>query len=146
MVLRFYLLLSVFSSIVADCTEKQNHSLMCGYLVTSMALGGLIGSAMSSYITAMTGDLTVPLRITLILIALLAVYLSILPESLRYTPAPLPRISTSSDEVSDHGAPSPTTTSLSAVWRFFTIAKEATCMIFDPVMFILPGRVPNRYT
>ncbi|KAG0291243.1 hypothetical protein BGZ96_005377 [Linnemannia gamsii] len=127
---------------IADCTEKQNRSLMCGYLVTSMALGGLIGSALSSYITTVTGDLTVPLRITLILIAFLAVYLSILPESLRYTPAPL-SISTNSDEVSDHGVPSPIATSPSAVQRLFNIAKEATCMIFDPVMLILPGRVPK---
>ncbi|KAF8946059.1 hypothetical protein BGZ47_001384 [Haplosporangium gracile] len=69
---------------IADVTEKQDRSLICGYLVTSMTLGGLIGAAMSTYIPTATGDLTVPLRITLTLIVLLAAYLSALPQSLRY--------------------------------------------------------------
>ncbi|KAF9541387.1 hypothetical protein EC957_003117 [Mortierella hygrophila] len=127
----------------ADVTEKRNRSLMSGYLVTSMALGGLIGSTISTYISTVTGDLTAPLRITLILIALLAAYLSILPESLRYTPAPLPWISASIDDASDRRLPDSTATSPWAILNFFHVAKEATCMIFDPVLLILPGRVPK---
>ncbi|KAG9069348.1 hypothetical protein KI688_010248 [Linnemannia hyalina] len=127
----------------ADVTEKQNRSLMNGYLVTSMALGGLIGSTISTYISTATGDLTAPLRITLILIALLAAYLSILPESLRYTPAPLPWISASIGDASDRRLPDSTATSPWAILSFFNLAKEATCMIFDPVLFILPGRIPK---
>lgn len=126
---------------IADVTEKQDRSLMCGYLVTSMALGGFIGYTVSTYITTVTGDPTVSFRITLILIALLAAYLSILPESLRYTPAPLPCVSASIGHVSDRGVLDSTVTSPWALWSFFNLAKEATCMIFDPVLLILPGRV-----
>ncbi|OAQ34787.1 MFS general substrate transporter, partial [Linnemannia elongata AG-77] len=125
---------------IADVTEKQNRSLMCGYLVTSMALGGLIGSTISTYIWTLTGDLTVPLRITLILIALLAVYISILPESLRYSPASSLCISSGIDDASGRGVPDSTATSPWAIWNFFNLAKEATCMIFDPILLILPGR------
>lgn len=130
-------------SFVADVTEKQNRSLICGYLVTSMALGGLTGSTISTYIWTATGDLTVPLRITLILIALLAVYISILPESLRYSPASSLCISSGIDDASGRGVPDSTATSPWAIWNFFNLAKEATCMIFDPILLILPGRVPK---
>ncbi|KAK3844251.1 MAG: major facilitator superfamily domain-containing protein [Linnemannia gamsii] len=132
---------------IADCTRKGQRSLIVGYLVTSMSSGSMIGSIMSTYFSTVTGDLTVPLRISLILLAFLAVYLSILPESFRYTPAPLPCISNNtSDSInSDRGGINPTATgsSLWAVWGFFNLAREATCMIFEPIYSVLPGRIPK---
>ncbi|KAG0202197.1 hypothetical protein BGX33_009871 [Mortierella sp. NVP41] len=130
-------------SYCADCTSKGQRSLLIGYVSTSMALGNIIGSVIGGHLTRVTGDFTVSLRISLILTALLAVYLSIVPESLRTKPVPLPFLSRTSDDASDHGVSSPTRMSRWSIWRLVSLVKEATSMICDPILHFLPGRVPR---
>jgi len=108
-----------------------------------MSLGVLIGSTISSHISVVTGDLTVSLRIALIMIGLLAVYLSILPESLRSTPAPLPFVSNISGNSVERGIANSIASSTSTIRSAFSLAKESMSMIFDQVLLVLPGRVPR---
>jgi len=99
----------------------------------------MMGSALSSYIGTLTGDRTAILRVALIVIALLAVYLTFVPESLRRKPAPLAFLVADHSE-DRHGA-AESTAHQSIAWRIVNFVKEGTTMVLDPVKVFFPGRI-----
>ncbi|KAF9146750.1 hypothetical protein BGX30_009532 [Mortierella sp. GBA39] len=114
-----------------------------GYIIVALAIGSMGGTALTTHIEETTGDITLILRITLIIIALLAIYMTFVPESLRRKPIPLPYLVPYRDE-SEHGtedtaSPPPR----SYFWTIVGFFNEGTSMIFDPVLAILPGRIPK---
>ncbi|KAG0271139.1 hypothetical protein BGZ95_001100 [Linnemannia exigua] len=111
-----------------------------GYIIVALSLGSMIGSAISDYILEVTGDRTMVLRISLILTALLAIYLTYVPESLRRKPASLTFLATnrinSEHEAADADSPS-------TFWNIVAFFKSGASMILDPVMAALPGKIPK---
>ncbi|KAG0376965.1 hypothetical protein BGX24_006947 [Mortierella sp. AD032] len=125
---------------VADCTPKSQRGLTMGYIIVALSLGSMAGSAISDYILEVTGDRTMVLRIPLILTALLAIYLTYVPESLRRKPASLNFLATNRID-SEHETAN--TASSSTFWSIVAFFKSGASMILDPVMAILPGRIPK---
>jgi len=121
---------------------------MIGYMVTSAALGGIVGPSLGAYINSKTSDLTVVVKISLVLTALLAIYLTLLPESLKTKPAPLANIFTSQAEACQQ-PPVPTNTSLRQakdsvlrnLKRALNLFKDNLISIFDPLLLFLPRNV-----
>ncbi|KAF9541386.1 hypothetical protein EC957_003116 [Mortierella hygrophila] len=112
-----------------------------GYIVVAMAIGSMGGAALKTHIEESTGDFTLILRITLIVIALLAIYMTFVPESLRRKPIPLPYLAPHREEI-EHGTEdtaSPPTRSY--FWTIVGFFNDGTSMILDPVLAILPGRI-----
>ncbi|OAQ34790.1 hypothetical protein K457DRAFT_121386 [Linnemannia elongata AG-77] len=149
---------AVFSYTV-DCTTGNNRSRTIGYLSTSFALGNIVGSAMGGAINKATGDLTVVVKISLVCTALLAIYLSALPESLKTKPASLTQWM-ASQAGGDHQTSRATistqakeaTVFVQTLKRVFYLAKANLSTIFDPLLLFVPGHVPKsekmatRYT
>ncbi|KAF9146748.1 hypothetical protein BGX30_009530 [Mortierella sp. GBA39] len=146
-------------SYTIDCTTGNNRSRTIGYLVTSFALGNIVGSALGGSISKATGDLTVVVKISLVCTAFLAVYLSALPESLKTKPASLTQWMTS--QAGGHHQTTNATISTQAkeatsfvqtLKRVFYLAKASLSTIFDPLLLFVPGHVPKsekmatRYT
>ncbi|KAF9154704.1 hypothetical protein BG015_000159 [Linnemannia schmuckeri] len=149
---------AVFSYTV-DCTTGDNRSRMLGYLATSFALGNIAGSALGASIFSATGDLTVAVKISLVCTALLAIYLSALPESLKTKPASLTQWMTSQAggyrQTTDHTLSTQakeSTPFVQTLKRVYYLAKANLSTIFDPLLLFVPGHVPKsekmatRYT
>lgn len=130
-----------------------------GYLGTSFALGNIVGYALGGSISKATPDLTLVVKISLVCNALLAIYLSALPESLKTRPASLTQWMTS-QAGGDHQTTNATvsTQAKEAIplvqtlkWVFY-LAKANLSTIFDPLLLFVPGHVPKsekmatRYT
>ncbi|KAF8946057.1 hypothetical protein BGZ47_001382 [Haplosporangium gracile] len=137
----------------------DNRSRMLGYLGTSYALGNIVGSALSGSILNATRDLTVVVKISLVCTALLAIYLFILPESLKTKPASLTQWMTSQaggDRQTTHHTLSTqakgSTPFVQTLKRVYYLAKAKLPTIFDPLLLFVPGHVPKsekmttRYT
>ncbi|KAF9122527.1 hypothetical protein BGW39_009692 [Mortierella sp. 14UC] len=125
---------------LADCTPKGRRGVATGYIIISLGVGSVAGGSVADYILEETGDRTAVLRIPLILIALLAIYLAYVPESLRRKPAPLTFLAS---DRSDSGHEAEDTDSSSTFWTIVAFFKQGTSMILDPVLAILPGRIPK---
>ncbi|OAQ34788.1 MFS general substrate transporter [Linnemannia elongata AG-77] len=127
----------------ADCTQKSQRALTIGYIIVALAIGSMSGAILMMHIKETTGDPTLILRIALIIVALLAIYMSFVPESLRRKPIPLPCLvphrDESEHETEDTTSPPPR----SYFWSIVGFFNEGTSMIFDPVLAILPGRIPK---
>ncbi|KAF9108859.1 hypothetical protein BGX29_003789 [Mortierella sp. GBA35] len=130
----------------ADCTPKNQRSLMIGYLIASMSLGNIIGPALGGYIYRATGDLTVVVKISLVSVALLALYLSILPESLKRKPVSLAQLiagKTGRDGL-EETLLGPAKEETSVAWTFkrvYYLIKANLSTIFDPLLVVVPGRI-----
>ncbi|KAF9908311.1 hypothetical protein EC991_009955 [Linnemannia zychae] len=124
---------------IADCTPKGQRGLAMGYIVVALGVGSVTGGSVADYIIDKTGDRTAVLRIPLILIALLAIYLKYVPESLRRKPAPLTFLVS---DRSDSGHEAEDNTTPSTFWIIVAFFKQGTSMMLDPVLAILPGRIP----
>lgn len=114
-----------------------------GYIIVALSLGSMSGATLMKYIKATTGDPTLILRVALIIIALLAIYMTFVPESLRRKPTPLPFCAPHRVE-GEHGTED--TASLpprSIFWSIAGFFNEGTSMIFDPVLVLLPGKIPK---
>lgn len=128
---------------LADCTQKSRRALTMGYIIIALAIGSMSGATLMMHIKKTTGDPTLILRIALIIIALLAIYMTFVPESLRRKPIPLPCLMPHRDE-SEHGAEDAASSPpRSYFWTIVGFFNEGTSMIFDPVLAILPGRIPK---
>lgn len=135
---------------------------MLGYLGTSFALGNIIGYAVGGSIIIATGDLTVVVKISLVFTALLAIYLSALPESLKMKPTSLTQWIASQATVDSQTA-CDTLSTLSTrakeeipvvqtLTRAYNLIKANLSTMFDPLLLFVPGHVPKsekmvtRYT
>lgn len=119
-------------------------------MVTCFAVGNTIGSVLGAYLARNAGDLTVVLRLALILTALLSWYLSIIPESLKSP-------SSTDTHPSDNGSDSeldidgdelsrPNRSVALRFWTFrnaFGVVKECLAMITDPITLFFPENVPK---
>lgn len=119
-------------------------------MATCLAVGNTIGSVLGAYLTRNAGDLTVVLRLALILTALLSVYLSVVPESLRkpFTADahPIDSGNESEQEVEGEELLRPRRTETSHSWTFksiFVFVKECLAMITDPLALFLPEHIPK---
>ncbi|KAK3844250.1 MAG: major facilitator superfamily domain-containing protein [Linnemannia gamsii] len=137
----------------ADITPRNQRSVVLGLMAVFLAMGYTIGSALGAYFTKNAGDLTSVLRFALILMALLSMYLSIIPESLpllsRPSNAQLHQVDR--DDESEQGLdgdelPKQMTCETSHRWtlkRIANLAKECLVMIADPLTLFLPHQVPK---
>lgn len=126
---------------------------------TSFALGNIVGAALGGSISKTTGDLTLVVKISLVCTALLALYLSALPESLKTKPASLTQWMTSQaggDRQTTNATISTQakeeTPFMQTLKRVFYLTKENLSTIFDPLLLFVPGHVlksekmATRYT
>ncbi|KAG0376964.1 hypothetical protein BGX24_006946 [Mortierella sp. AD032] len=131
----------------ADCTPKDQRSLVIGFLLTSFALGNILGSPLGGYISHATGDLTVVVKISLMSTALLAIYLSFLPESLKTRPVSLTQWMKSQTDSEDSNTISTQRKEVTSIAQSFKHAysfiKTNLSTIFDPLLLFVPGHVPQ---
>ncbi|KAF9908310.1 hypothetical protein EC991_009954 [Linnemannia zychae] len=137
----------------ADITTRNRRSVTLGLMAVLLAIGYTIGSAMGVYFTKNAGDLTNVLQFSLILMALLSIYLSIVPESLPYLNEPVSTQVHSVDSGSEgeqgqysEQPPKQRTVDASHRWTFNSVVnlgKECLGMIIDPILIFLPHRVPK---
>ncbi|KAK3844253.1 MAG: major facilitator superfamily domain-containing protein [Linnemannia gamsii] len=131
----------------ADCTPKDQRSLVIGFLLTSFALGNILGSPLGGYISHATGDLTVVVKISLMSTALLAIYLSFLPESLKTRPVSLTQWMKSQTDSEDNNTISTQRKEATSIAQSFKHAysfiKTNLSTIFDPLLLFVPGHVPQ---
>ncbi|KAG0273006.1 hypothetical protein BGZ95_011183, partial [Linnemannia exigua] len=131
----------------ADCTPKDQRSLMIGFLLTSFALGNVLGNPLGGYISDATGDLTVVVKISLMLTALLAIFLSFLPESLKTRPISLTQWMKSQTDSDDSNTISTggkkATLVAQSLKRTYSFIKTNLSTIFDPLLLFVPGHVPQ---
>ncbi|KAF9122526.1 hypothetical protein BGW39_009691 [Mortierella sp. 14UC] len=120
------------------------------FLMTSLALGNILGTILGGYISRATGDLTVVIKISLVSTALLAIYLSVLPESLKTTPLSLSqwmRSQTDKDHSADGDSlstrPKKAASIVQSLKRAYCLFRANISTIFDPLLLFVPGRVPK---
>lgn len=137
----------------ADVVPRTGRSLALGLMVTCLAVGNTIGSVLGAYLSSNAGDLTVVLRLALILTALLSVYLSVVPESLRKPITADAHLidsdNESEQEVEGEELSRPRGTETSHSWRFksiFVFVKECLAIITDPIALFLPEHIPKSKT
>ncbi|KAK5821710.1 major facilitator superfamily domain-containing protein [Linnemannia elongata] len=134
----------------ADVVPRTGRSLALGLMVICLAVGNTIGSVLGAYLARNAGDLTVVLRLALILTALLSVYLSVIPESLRKPSTadahPIDSGNESEQEVDGEELSRPGRTETSRSWTIksiFVFVKECLAMITDPIALFLPEHIPK---
>jgi MFS family permease len=132
-----------FSFYLADCTPKSRRALTLGYIIVALALGSMSGATLMMYIKSTTGDHTLILRIALIIIALLAIYSTFLPESLRRNPTPLPFCVPHREESERETETTASPPTRSVFWSIVGFFNEGTSMMFDPVLTLFPGKIPK---
>jgi hypothetical protein len=114
---------------------------------------------MGGSINLATGDLTVVVKISLVFTALLAIYLSALPESLKTKPTLLSQwiasqgrtnIQATTDVLSTRAKGE--TSVMQTLKRAYYLIKANLSTMFDPLLLFVPGHVPKsekmstRYT
>ncbi|KAG0291242.1 hypothetical protein BGZ96_005376 [Linnemannia gamsii] len=117
------------------------------------------GHAVGGSIFIVTGDLTVVVKISLVFTALLAIYLSALPESLKIKPTSLTQWIASQATVDNHTACDTLSTRakeanpvVQTLRRVYYLIKANLSTMFDPLLLFVPGHVPKsekmgtRYT
>ncbi|KAF9339017.1 hypothetical protein BGZ91_007270 [Linnemannia elongata] len=138
------------TGICADVVPRTGRSLALGLMAICLAVGNTIGSVLGAYLARNAGDLTVVLRFALILTALLSVYLSVIPESLRKPSTADAHPNDSGNEIEQEvdgeelSRPGRTETSRSwTIKSIFVFVKECLAMITDPIALFLPEHIPK---
>ena len=119
-------------------------------MATCLGVGNTIESVLGAYLARNAGDLAVVLRPALILTALLSMYLSVIPESLRkpFTADahPIDSGNEGGQEVEGEELSRSRRTETSHSWTFksaFVFVKECLAMITNPSVLFLPEHIPK---
>jgi len=114
--------------------------------VTCLAVGYTTGSALGAYLLRNPTDMTAVLRLALILIALLSLYVYVVPESLRRVPLVQPHSDNESEQGHNGGTHGQRSSETSHRWKFrriFDLMKECLAMMTYPIAFFLPNHIPT---
>ncbi|KAG0242487.1 hypothetical protein BGX31_000260, partial [Mortierella sp. GBA43] len=118
-------------SYIADCTRSDKRSISIGYVMTSMAVGMIIGPVLGAYIIEMTKNTSTALIVSVVGLVFLSLYAILIPESCPQVLNLLNKDEALQNKQDEQRAP------LSVLG----VAKQSLKDILDSVLLFIPGRI-----